>query len=296
MTSKLRRKALACAALMTCLMEPNAAKAIDIYPGDYTALPSGTNLALGYFGFTANSRLDIEGIGKIPKSRYQTAVGILRYLHYSDINGMPIAVQAFLPIGGFTQHQIGGVDARSKSGIGDLTLGFTVFPLHGADQPGGTTVGLTAYVSAPTGNYSARAPFNIGTGTWYFTPQLGVIQNLGKGFFIDAAADVALYIDHTEYGLKRSQDPSVQLQAYLRYQLSPATSVSFGYSGHFGGKQSVGGTYTGLKTDSHGLRAFASHMLTPTWQISGVVGADITNAKGGFRNDFTGQIRLMKIF
>ncbi len=55
-----------------------------------------------------------------------------------------------------------------------------------------------------------------------------------------AAADVAFRRDSEEAGnLTVSQDPSFQLQAYLRYQVSQATSVSFGYSGTFGGESFV---------------------------------------------------------
>lgn len=101
--------------------------------------------------------------------------------------------------------------------------------------------------------------------------------------------------DHDEGGVEVSRDASVQVQAYLRYQFSQATNVAFGYSGTFGGEDHIGGAYAGTKTRSDQLRAFASTFVTPTLQLSGMVATDI-NGEGGFKNDFVGTIRLMKLF
>ncbi|WP_020178265.1 transporter [Methylopila sp. M107] len=302
MSVKLLRKSLALGALALGLALPGSANAIDIIPGDYTAMPSGTTLGLLYFGFSDNSNLRINNT-KIPDSKYSVATVIPRILHYSEIAGVPIAIQAFIPVGKFTDHKVGGFDAEKNNGVGDLVGGFTVFGLTGADKPGGTTAGLTGYVSAPTGKYDIDRPFNIGSGTWTFFPQLGVIQNLGNGFFLDLAADVTFYKDfrddHALFGgskVKIKQNETYQLQGYLRYNFSPATYIATGYNGRFGGAQSIEGVRTGLKTDSDGLRAFAGTFITPTIQLTAVAGVDVSRAKGGFRNDFTGQIRLLKLF
>jgi hypothetical protein len=275
-----------------------AARAIDIYPGDFMVQPSGTNLALGYFGISTNRKLtlDLPGKPSIPRSKYSSAVGIARYLYYSDLAGIPTVAMIYLPMGNFSEHKINGVNARAKNGASDLTVAYNVFALSGADKPGGTTVGFVTYLTAPTGAHSRHAAFNIGQGTWSATPGIGIVQNLGLGFFIDATADVALYVDHKEAGIRYSTNPSTQIQAYLRYQFSPATYVAFGYNGRFGGKEFTADSYTGSRTASQGLRLFAGHAFTPTLQLSAVVGTDINSPEGGFRNNFTGQLRLAKQF
>lgn len=275
----------------------SGAKAIDIMPGDYNVLPSGTNafLLYGQYSTARNLRVDLPGVGKVPDSELGVALGIARYLHYSDIAGVPVAVQAFLPFGGFTQARIGGQGQRKEGGIGDLTAGLTVWPVN-TTGPYSTTIGVTAYVTAPTGNYSARpGTVSIGSGTWSVMPQIGLIQGLGGSFFLDVAADVNIRDDHRELGQKISRDPSTQFQAYLRYQISAASSLSFGYSGLFGGKDSVGSSYVGTKTRSDQLRVFASTMLTPTLQIQGMIGTDIY-AQTGFKQDVVGTLRLLKLF
>lgn len=282
-------------ALAASVLFAAPANAIDIMPGDYTVLPAGTNALLLYGQYSQSSKLKVDGVGEVPDSKLGLGIGIARYLHYTSVGGVPVGLQAFLPFGGFTEARIGGAEPLTKSGIGDLTLGITAWPLSSAD-PTGTTLGVTAYVSLPTGAFRDEpGAINIGSGTWTFTPQIGLIQGLGNGFFFDGALDVAVRSDHSENGIEFSRDASVQVQAYLRYQFSATTNVSFGYSGTFGGKDFVNDTYAGTKTRSDQLRLFGSTFLTPTLQVQGMIGTDL-NTQGGFRNDFIGTVRLMKLF
>jgi hypothetical protein len=76
----------------------------------------------------------------------------------------------------------------------------------------------------PTGPYDADRTINFGSDTYTVTPQIGLIQNLGNGFYLDAAIDVAFRRDVSEGSLEFSRDPSTLVQAYLRYKLTPATS------------------------------------------------------------------------
>lgn len=290
------KKFLGSAAIVAALAAVQPAKAIDIMPGDYTVFPKGTNMFLLYGQYSHASKLKIDAPGPaIPGSDLGVAIGIARVLHYNEIAGIPVGVQAFIPFGGFTSARIGGQKQRTQDGLGDLTMGATIWPVN-IPGPTGTTIGLTAYVTAPTGNYSARpGTVSLGSGTWAFTPQLGIIQGLGNGFFLDLAADVAIRDDHREFGLTIRRDPSYQAQAYLRYQFSPTTNVSFGYSGTYGGKDFVGGTYARTKTRQDQIRVFASTFLTKTTQIQAMVGTDVS-AQAGFKQDVVGTIRLLQLF
>ncbi|MBU0557947.1 MAG: transporter [Alphaproteobacteria bacterium] len=268
------------------------ANAIDIAPGDYAVLPSGTFLGLTYFLYSSSDSLDING--DIASSELNTAVGLLRGVYYSEIGGVPVSAQAILPVGAITDASIGGTDQSISDGFGDLTLGFTVYPVNTQDPEYGTTIGLTTFVTAPTGNYDVN-DISLGSGTWTITPQIGVIQGIGNGFFVDAAVDVAFKADHTEGGSKRSRHPSTEAQLYLRYQLNEKASVSFGYAGFFGGASETDGTETGLKTRSDQLRVFANAFVTPTVQVQGMLGTDL-NAEGGFKQNISTQLRLLKVF
>lgn len=291
------RKMIGLAAIGLLAMARPAA-AIDIMPGDYTVLPPGTNAFLLYGQYATSNKLKVDGVGSIPGSSLGTAVGIARILHYNQFAGVPIGLQAFIPFGGFTQSKIGGLPLHRADGIGDLTLGFTAWPLHSAD-PRGTTIGITTYLTLPTGNFrgtpGTTGVASIGSGAVTFTPQIGIIQGLGNGFFVDGAVDVAIRGDANELGFRYTRNVSVQVQAYLRYQFSAATNIAIGYSGQFGGKDYVNGVYAGTMTRSDQIRVSASTFLAPNIQIQGMVGIDLS-AQGGFQQGFVGTLRLMTLF
>lgn len=271
------------------------AAALDILPADYSILPAGTTLGLGYLQHTASNKLKVDGLGKVPNSSLDTTVGMARILHYSQIGDMPVGYQAFLPMARLSNFRIGGVNPGTANGLGDLTLGFTAFVMKPADAAKGTTLGVTGYLTLPTGNYDEKRGASVGSGTWTVTPQVGLVHGFGNGWFIDAAADIAFQKDHREGGIKYSTDPVTQLQAYARFQPSAAQSFAVGYSGMFGGKQDVGGSYTGLKSRVDSLRLAATQMVAPTWQLAGMLSTDV-RAEGGFRDKYGVLIRVMKIF
>lgn len=270
------------------------AAAIDALPGDYTILPAGTTLGLGYLQYGSSDELKIDGIGKVPGSSLDTTIGIARVLHYSQIGNLPVGYQAFLPMARLSNARIGGQKPGISDGIGDLTVGFTAFLMQPTDAARGTTLGVTGYLALPTGKYD-ESRLSVGTGTYTLTPQIGLIHGFGNGWFVDAMADVSFQKDHREGGIKYSTDPVTHLQGYLRFQPSAASSYAVGYSGLFGGKQDVGGTYTGQKSRSDTLRLVATQMLAPTWQVAGVLSTDV-RAEGGFRDKYGVLIRVMKIF
>ncbi|WP_158185531.1 transporter [Xanthomonas hyacinthi] len=263
-------------------------------PADYTVLPKGANLGLVYLQHAHSDEFRLDGAGKVPRSSLDTNLGILRVLHYSQIGAMPVAYQAFLPFGSLDNFKVGGARTDSNGGVGDLTLGFTMFFAAPADPGKGTTVGLTGYVVLPTAEYDLDKS-GIGSGTYSFMPQLGVIHGFGNGWFFDGALDVSWQKDHRQRGVEVAVDPAWQAQAYLRRQLTAATSVSFGYSGMFGGKRYIGDVYAMQKTRGDTIKIFASHMFTPTFQINGMLGAQF-DVEGGFKQRLVAQVRFMKLF
>lgn len=270
------------------------ASALDIMPADYTILPKGTTLGLAYLQHSSSDTFKLDGVGDIPQSSLDINLGILRVLHYSQIGDMPVAYQAFLPFGSLDNFKVGGGKPPTNNGVGDLTLGLTTFFVKPADPVKGTTLGLTYYVVLPTGKYDLGKS-GPGSGTYTFMPQLGLIKGLGGGWYFDGALDVSIQKDHKESGVEISTDPSWQGQAYFRKQFSAATSVSFGYSGVYGGKGYANDVYGGQKTRGDTLKVFASHMFSPTFQINGMLGSEF-NVEGGFKDDVIAQVRFMKVF
>ncbi|UCM31842.1 transporter [Pseudomonas sp. PS1(2021)] len=172
-------------------------------------------------------------------------------------------------------------------------MGSTFYPFASA-EPTGTTLGLSLFVTTPTGNHDS-SKVSLGGGGWAVTPQIGLIQGLGNNFYLNAIVDVAWRESVSDRGMKDSSEPATQVQTYLTYKFTPGTSFSVGYSGRFGGERSLGDVYTGTKTRNDQLRLFADTFITPTLQVQGMIGHDIY-AEGGFRSDTVIQVRLARLF
>lgn len=289
-----KKKLLAAILALTGVAMAQGAAAVDIYPGDYTVLPPGVTVGLGYLGYTPSNEFKLAGVGRIPGSSIDQTVGIVRVLHYSSWGELPVAYQAFLPFAQLSNARVGGGTLPVNNGVGDLTVGFTVFPIATKDPQYGTTLGITQYVSLPTGTYDLGYA-QPGAGSVVYTPQIGLIQGLGHGFFLDLSYDKAMQLSHTRSGHRIEHGSANETQAYLRYQFSAATSLSVGYAQFSGGKLFVDDVFQGQEVKSRQVRLYGSHMLAPTWQLSGMVGKAIS-ADGGFKNTYTAQLRLMKIF
>lgn len=267
--------------------------AFDMLPGDFTWLGDGTKVGLAYFAYQDASTLKLDGVGKIPQSDAQVYAGILRAVSWQEIAGYKTVIQTFLTSGYVDKATVGGIDQPDNSGLGDLNFGFTLYPTA-SNEPTGTTIALSGYVTAPTGDYDV-GKVNIGTGTWVLTPQIGLIQGLGKGFLIDAAYDVGFYKTKDHNGFEVKTDPSSQAQAYLRYQPSAQTNYAIGFSKKFGGKQFLNDQYTGMKTDVTQLRLTTTHAFKNGVIATGMLARDV-QVEGGFKNDVSMLLRIGKAF
>ncbi len=279
-------------AAATALALAGPAQAIDVGPGDYTILPGGTNLGMVYWQHLSSDTLKIEG-NEIPSSKLEGDVVILRNVNFFELGSMPAAFHLVMPFASL-EADIGGVEQEVTNGLGDTTLGLTVWPVQPDNPETGTTLGFSLFATLPTGNFEP-GKIGIGEGTTTLTPQLGLIQGLGGGWYFDGVLDVAIKADSTVDGVEYKRDPSWQMQAMLRKQWGPTTSLAIGYSGKRGGDMTVNGMESGLKTESDQLRVFGTHFVSPTVQVQGMLGKDI-KVDGGFQNNSVAQFRLVKVY
>jgi hypothetical protein len=268
-------------------------QAMDIAPGDYAVAAPGTTMALYYAQFSGARALHVDETGSVPDSELDLQVNLLRFVRYGEIGALPFAVQAIIPFGGFGVAKIGGIDQKTAEGLGDVVLAASIFPLQ-AQNPLDLTVGVTAFLALPTGEYAPNA-VSIGSGTTTATLQLGAIRPLTARVSLDAAVDVSITADHTARGVSYSQDPQAEAQAYLRFAVSPQTNLSFGYAAFFAGKRRADGVYQGSSAEARQLRVFADTFITPTLHVQAMLGRDLSR-KAGFETDLVGQLRLLKTF
>ncbi|MGQ3671500.1 transporter [Xanthobacter sp. TB0136] len=278
----------------TLALVSTSAFAIDVAPGDYTILPPDSKVGLVYYQYSTASNLNLDGVGKVPNSRLDASVAILRGLYYSEVAGFPVMVQTVMPMGYFHTARIGDVNQGRATGVGDVMFAATFWPISPSNPETGTTLGLSLFVTAPMGHYHPEM-VSIGGGAGAVTPQVGLIQGLGSGFYLDATADVALSFDHDERGATYSREAAYQVQVALRKQFTQTTSISLAYSSQFGGVQKVNGVENGMKTDRDQVRLYANTFITPTTQIQGMFGTDV-HVEGGFKSGAVLELRLMQLF
>lgn len=273
---------------------PLPAHALDVEPGDYVPLPSGSNALALFYGNYRSDQFSLDG-AEIPDSKFSAQAVTLQYNRYTELFGKPLALQIYLPYGAFSDARVGGQNLPQGEGPGDLTFGATIWPVAADHQDlTGTTLGLSVYASVPTGDYELGGA-NIGFGGAVVTPQIGLIQGLGGGRFLDVIYDVSFTRDFDVDGVNVEVDPLHQTQIWLRQYLSDRTNIAIGYNGIRGGATSFDGYDSGIETDLDEVRFAVSHFLDPSTEIAGRVSYSY-DAENGFSNKPMVQLRFLKLF
>jgi hypothetical protein len=288
---------IAALALTATLSE--AAHAGDVDPGDYTALPEGTNLALLYGIYTDRDQLQVPGVGTLKDGTgLRSAIGIARFVHFMKIGPFIVDPQVIVPFGKLYDGKVAGQRLNKSSGIGDIMPFATVWLVNKPDPDHATYLGVSPIVSFPTGTYNHRKNVNLGGNRMTYDLQVGLVKGLGKGLTIDLTGDLIWYGDNDKYGAAKqtlSQDKSASVQVWMRHPLNPKTSVSLGYAGSWGGEQQVDGLYNGTKTENQQVRAAVQTMVSKSIQLE-VIAGRMVHVEGGFREAGRLQLRVLKIF
>ncbi|CAO3441007.1 transporter [Azospirillum endophyticum] len=277
-----------------------SAGAVDLDSQDLVPAPSGTDAILSYSTFATRGSFVPNGGSEIKDgTRLDSYVGILRYVHYTDIGGLPFAPQVLLPYGSLYDGRLGGVKLDTASGIGDPILAAPLWLID--NKQSGTTFAVVPYLFLPLGSYHAGRALNLGEKRWKFDLQLGGTQTLGNGIAVQASIDTMWYGDNTDAtatGTGRlKQNNSYQGQAWLSYTPPSDATWTFaaGYSKNWGGLQRLNGIENGIATKSDQVRLQAAKFVTPTFQIQGLLQRDLA-VDGGFKEDLHATLRLLQLF
>lgn len=289
-----RNSFVAAAVAAMVASQPMVAAALDVQPADYAWVGDGRTLAIAYAQHQQSDTYFGDDGAEVADSKLRAQVLVLRAVHYREMAGEKFAFHAVLPIANFDHVSVGGNRLATNDGIGDLTLGATWFPQVSSD-PMGTTWGVSAFVTAPTGEFDPNAQLNLPSGTWTLTPQVGMVQGLGNGFFLDAGAEANIYRDFDRAGVSYERDTSYQAQAYIRYQYSDATAFSLGYTAKTGGDLFADGNDTGVKTQFEQVRLLGSTFVTQSQQAQVMIGKDVSG-KGGFAMEPLVEFRFVSVF
>jgi len=273
------------------------AAAIDYLPFDYVPAPAGTNAVLGYYLFGTRSSFHSTLTGTTDEgTRLQSHIGAVRMTRYEELLGQPAAVQVILPFGALTEGRIAGFDLNEPVGMFDPLLTLAFWPIN---QPQARRwLAIASYTSFPLGQYTPGQALNLGGNRFQHDLQVGLIQGLPGGFTLDLALDWINYTDNDRAGTGRqtlAQQQTLELYAWLAYNLTEGSYLAVGYAGALGGTQRLDGAINGIKTEFHQVRAAYGHFLTPSFQVTAQVGRDV-EVRGGFKQDLAITLRVLKVF
>lgn len=290
-----RRCGLGSVAALCAMLAAPQAHAVDVDAGDYTALPAGTNLLMGYYQYATRDAAYVRGHKQAGDPRLDSHIGILRGVHFTEIGGFIVDPQFLLPFG-----QLKGKDdlsaAGSASGVGDLILAATVWLVNRPES--GTYFGITPFLYVPTGKYDNDDALNIGENRWKFALQAGFITKLTDKVSLDLAGDVMVYGKNDKFGPSREtmkQKASMQFQGFLRYHMSDAWDLRLGVSHTIGGETEVAGVDQGDRLRTTKVSVGTGWFIRPDVQLLASYGRDVS-VRSGLREDDRLNLRVLKVF
>ena len=272
------------------------AQAQEIEPGEFTALPAGTNLVMGYYVYAHNTTYNQARGQTFKNSGLEVNVGVGRYVHFFDLGGHPAVFQLVQPFGSESGGNIAGQRVGSAFGAQDLSIsGAYWFYSNPANK---TYLNTTFFLYPPTGTYDKTSPINLGTNRWSGDVQLGLTKGVTERVSFDAEFDANFFGDNNESfpgNRTQKQNPILRGQLWLNYEWSKAFSTSLGWEGLFGGREQINGTFDGATGERQAIRAAATLFLSPTLQTIVELNHDVERT-GGFKQDFGATLRVLKAF
>jgi hypothetical protein len=138
----------------------------------------------------------------------------------------------------------------SRNGVGDTKIrvavnligGPSMTPQEFAQREPRTTLGFSATLNVPTGEYMPDKLVNIGTNRWAFKTELGLTHPIGK-WLLEAYAGAWFFDENDNFfgGQLREQDPLASVQAHVSYTFKPRMWVALNTTYYQGGQTTVNG-------------------------------------------------------
>jgi hypothetical protein len=240
----------------------------------------------------------------------------------------PFVIEAALPSAFAGSTSIGNSPFPTPTGLGPQTVNDgiidpVIFFTYGliADAKDERFFGFSTYFWIPSGNYDKFKQINVATPNQFTaTPQFGYTEGLGKyaqglkDFWFDVIANVSIHSDGSApfatvvNGVpvqfnNLTQDPTFDLKFWFRYNYTQGGTLAVGLEKVWGGKQIMSGGVLGAELgptallEDNFLRGHLAAVvpLAKDFSISASVTHDFER-EGFFREDFTFQVRLLKLF
>lgn len=289
-------QALLASSFLYAVSLSQSAAALEVTAGDYEALPAGSNIAMLYYQYA--ERKDSYASGNKVSGNFDMTsnVALARYIHVLKLSDSAVLDPQFiLPLG--TLRTAGDASVLGDaSGTGDLIVGAPVkFIL---DQNTRDVFSIGPYLYLPTGTYDSNKLLNLGENRWKVLLQLAYIRHFNADWALDLVGDVTINGNNTDYTATHAtmkQAPRYEVQAHLRYNLSPATALSVGVGSVRGGETEVNGVKQGDQINTQYARMTVTSFIRPDIQLQFQYGQDLS-VENGLKERNRLNFRIAKLF
>lgn len=272
------------------------ADALEFSPGDYEMMPANKTFALAYFQYAHSDEYYSQGNKAAGDYRLRSEATLLRFIHgFRPAENVSIEPQIIIPFA--RADAMGDATPLGRaSGMGDIIVGMPF--KFSMDNEGADILSLAPFIYAPTGAYNNEKALSVGENRWRYLMQGVWIHHFSDAWAFTTGADISWTTANNRYGnnnARLSQSPRYEYQAYLSYNIAPATQFGFGGGWITGAKSRIDGISQYDRLDSTYVRISASHFVTPAVQVQFSGGRDIS-VEQGFRQDTNISLRLGYLF
>lgn len=268
------------------------------FPTDYVALPDGAVNVAAYAVSQTLSGPWRDG-RQLPGGEVTTELFAVRATrHFSVGDGGKYTIAPVMVMSAADMHtSVPSLAAtgRQASGLGDLRLG-SAFWFH-VDRANREYGMATLLFTLPTGDYTPGQALNVSENRWKAVLSLGWMQQLGRGWVLELAPEVAFFGDNDRYLSNRRlrQDAAYALTGTLRYRFTPEVhgyvtgQVNRGGATQLTGRPALDGPENTRVAAGFLWFAGGGHQLQLRYARDAVI-------QNGFRNDGELVLRWSRVF
>lgn len=258
----------------------HSALAIDLQPNDIVApLPGRTAISISYIN-SQNNNLYINNVPTGASPNLESNLGLFRLGHTYSIGSLPAV--SYIQTGGGTLSPDGSLSAYPASqGMTDTTIVTAIWPY--SNRTTRTYLGVAAYASLPTGEYSNTKPLNLGSNRYSQALQVGYQRPVTKNI------DGAFAFDTVWYGANSQCAAACSSATNLQLTQKPLYSTQVGPIYRINQTYTLAATYvyvTGGETAFNGIER-NNTVVTQRYFVSGVAHTSVGRFMVQYGNDIS---------
>ncbi|QIQ20557.1 transporter [Zophobihabitans entericus] len=214
--------------------------AVDMNARDFFTQPAGAWSSVSYLGYDHASNFrgpaDTNNNANLKIGSF-----VHRLVRFTDCGGFMCSPQIVIPALHMDIQGPGAPDSKSKTGIGDVSLGAGFWFINKPEER--RFMGILPTVIIPVGQYDENNPgVSPGGNRWQFHLNLNNTWALSEKWTMELEAEAQFYTRNSDYmGMSYRQKPIYKIKSYLSYEIDPANYVAARVIYGIGGKTKLDG-------------------------------------------------------